>query len=202
METGGLVVIEAENYDEVETDGPRQWLLTTPSMTPSAGADPDPNHAEGASGSAYLEALPDTRVTHSDPIMGGTNFFGRGGQGPALTYNVRFTGTGRYIIWMRAYSTGTEDNGAHVGLDGEWPTSGERVQWCAGKNQWTWSSAQRDAGGSACGRPRSVSLMITEPGMHQITVSMREDGFEFDKLILAADESFEPEGAGPDEVRE
>jgi len=57
-----------------------------------------------------------------------------------LTYNVHFSTPGRYYVWARAYSTGSEDNGLHVGLNGDWPASGQRMQWCQGKNNWRWES--------------------------------------------------------------
>jgi len=50
----------------------------------------------------------------------------------------------------------------------------------SGKNQWFWSNAQRDSGGQVCGVPRSIYVEVAAPGEHTISVSMREDGFEFD----------------------
>ena len=34
--------------------------------------------------------------------------------------------------------------------------SGERMQWCKGKNKWTWSSAQR-VEENHCGTPQTIS---------------------------------------------
>ena len=102
---------------------------------------------------------------------------------------------------MRAYSTGGEDNGLHLGIDGTWPEESARAQFCSGKNQWTWSSAQRRSS-NHCGSPRTVFLTVDTPGEHEVHFSMREDGFELDKVLLVLDESFEPSGAGPDEVWE
>ena len=44
-----------------------------------------------------------------------------------VSYPVYFNNPGRYYVWVRAYSTGTEDNGLHVGLDGTWPELGQRL---------------------------------------------------------------------------
>lgn len=113
-----------------------------------------------------------------------------------LHYRVHITTPGRYYVWARAYSTGTEDNGLHVGHDGHWPASGQRMQWCDGKYGWRWESRQRTEA-EHCGVPGLIYLDLTA-GEHQITFSMREDGFEFDKLLLTMDPAFQrPEDAGP-----
>ena len=141
---------------------------------------------EGAAGGAYLENLPDTRATMDDPIEHGVSFHPNGGTGPMLTYRVRFETPGTYVVWVRAYSTGTEDNGIHAGIDGTFPGSGERVQWCAGKHQWTWSSAQRTTS-NHCGTPGTITLDVDSAGVHEIHFSLREDGFEFEPGVFSAD---------------
>jgi len=199
-EVGGLVAFEAEHFTTNDDQGtPRAWYLTAAGMIPGVTPDPDEPHHDSASGGVYLEGLPDTRVTHDDPIRNGESFFNNGGEGPMLTYRVVFTTPGRYYVHARAYSTGTEDNGVHVGIDGDWPDTGRRIQWCSGKNRWTWSSAQRDSGGSACGVEHTIWIEVPTAGEHEIHFSMREDGFELDKLILTTDDAYEPDGAGPAE---
>lgn len=198
-EVDGILAVEAEHFvtnDDLGT--PRAWYLTTTRRVPGVEPDPDPSHADVASSAAYLEALPDTRVTHDDPIQEGESIFNNVGTGPTLSYRVEFQTAGTYVVWVRAYSTGGEDNGIHVGIDGQWPDSGERVQFCSGKNQWTWSSAQRDSDGP-CGVNGTITIEVDAPGEHVITFSMREDGFEFDKWIMALDPEFVPEGEGPPE---
>jgi hypothetical protein len=86
-------------------------------------------------------------------------------------------------VWVRAHSTGSEDNGIHVGLNGEWVPSGQRMQWCEGKKQWSWASKQRTKE-VHCGVEQLIYLDIPTTGLHTISFSMREDGFEFDKFIL------------------
>jgi hypothetical protein len=200
-EIDGLVAVEAEHFDTKDDSGTlRDFYLTTPQMDPMIMPDPDPPHADSASGMANLEGLPDTRVTHDDQLISGENFYPGGGQGPYLTYRVYFNNPGTYYLWLRAYSTGTEDNGAHAGIDGSWPASGERIQFCQGKNQWTWSSAQRDSGGNACGIPNTITLDVPSAGEHTISISMREDGFELDKWVMTNDATFVPMDAGPAEV--
>jgi hypothetical protein len=196
-EADGLLAVEAELFAEQTKTEKRQWYITAVGAEPGVHPDGDGNHAESASGQAYLELLPDTRRTHDDPLIGGENFTNEPGQMAVLSYPVMIHNPGRYYVWVRAFSTGSEDNGLHVGLDGKWPDSGRRMQWCEGKNSWRWESKQRTEA-DHCGEPHKIYLDILQPGLHTIEFSMREDGFEFDKFILTQDKQFErPEDAGP-----
>ncbi len=199
-EIDGIVAVEAEHAFEIDDNSTeRTWYIFASGDEPNVKPDPDPPHWDSASGSSCLEGLPDTRVTHDDQLQGGVNFYGSGGDGPILRYRVWINNPGRYWVRVRAYSTGTEDNGIHVGLDGDWPASGERIQWCQGKNQWTWSGAQRTQA-NHCGEANQIFLDIDTPGEHVINFSMREDGFEMDKWMLTDDPDVFPEDEGPAET--
>jgi hypothetical protein len=139
-ETAGLVAVEAEHFVDQSATETRAFYLTRAGQEPTLAPDGDAPHVAGASGGAYLEVLPDTRRTHDDKLIKGTNFSSEPGKMAVLTYNVHFSTPGRYYVWARAYSTGSEDNGLHVGLNGDWPASGQRMQWCQGKNNWRWES--------------------------------------------------------------
>jgi hypothetical protein len=198
-ERGGLVAIEAEHFAVQAETETRKWFITSASRTPEISPDGDENHADSASGKAYVEILPDTRRNHSMKLIHGENFSNQPGKLGILVYPVHFNTTGRYYVWVRAYSTGSEDNGIHVGLDGTWPESGQRLQWCEAKNSWRWESMQRTAA-EHCGEPYKIYLDIEQPGLHTIEFSMREDGFEFDKWLMTKDRNFaRPEGPGPEE---
>lgn len=173
------VKVEAEDFVSKHSD----WRLTTNNNTPNVRPDPDGSHASSASGRAYMELLPDTRVTHGDRLVSGGNFWNTAGTGPSLSYNVNIPEAGRYLVFVKAYSTGTEDNGIHVGLNGSNPASGQRMQWCSGKNKWTWGSAQR-TNSNHCGTERTIFLDFSFAGANTVTFSAREDGFEFDQFIL------------------
>ncbi|APZ94436.1 DUF5060 domain-containing protein [Fuerstiella marisgermanici] len=196
-EKEGLVAVEAEHFIEQSQADKRAFYLTTADDKPAVEPDGDPAHVAGASGGAYLEVLPDTRRTHDDKLIRGTNFAPDAGRMAVLSYKVHITTPGRYYVWVRAFSTGSEDNGLHVGLDGEWPASGQRLQWCEGKRTWRWDSKQRTEK-EHCGEPYKIFLDIKEPGEHTIHFSMREDGFEFDKWLMTTNRDFErPDGVGP-----
>lgn len=197
-EVDGVVSVEAEHFFKQTATDVRAFYLTHAELTPSVQPDGDPNHAAGASGGAYLEILPDTRRTHADKLTRGVNFSPQPGQMAVLHYRVHFSNPGTYYVWVRAHSTGSEDNGLHVGLDGQWPDSGQRLQWCQGKQTWRWESKQRTEA-EHCGEPYKIFLQIEEPGEHVISFSMREDGFEFDKFLLTTDRDFKrPDDAGPE----
>lgn len=206
VESGGLVVVEAEHYTQatpntIEILGQpvlmdnRRWYPQEGKQN-GPGPDPDGFHS-GAGGNSYLECLPDTRVTHSDPIEDGS-IYGDLTGGAQLDYEIDFETTGTYWVWVRGYSTGTEDNGMHVSIDGVVPATGWKIQMC-GQNQWKWTNAQRDTGGSSCGINGTIMIQVTTPGVHTISFHQREDGFEFDRFLMTVDPFYTPSGGGPDE---
>ncbi|MGB5418367.1 hypothetical protein [Algibacter sp.] len=195
-EQNGIVSVEAEFFHKQTSTDIRQWYRTSKDELPIIGRDEDKAHCYDASNNAYLEILPDTRVTHSDKLVHGENFSNTPGKMAVLDYNIKFNTPGRYYVWVRAFSTGAEDNGLHVGLNDTWPEHGQRMQWCKGKKQWTWDSKQRTKE-IHCGVPHKIYLDITKAGIHTIQFSMREDGFEFDKFILTNNINFIPVEKGP-----
>ncbi|WP_045030963.1 hypothetical protein [Draconibacterium sediminis] len=198
-EQDGLVAVEAEFFYKQSKTDKRQWYRSSKFEEAKVGRDDDTLHVYNASNNAYLEILPDTRVTHDDELKRGENFSDIPGIMATVHYRIKFNNTGRYYVWARAMSTGGEDNGVHVGMNGEWPEHGRRIQWCEGRNRWTWASKQRTKE-VHCGVPYEIYLDIENPGVYDIQFSMREDGFEFDKFLLTKDKYYKPMGAGPDVV--
>jgi hypothetical protein len=195
-EVNGMLVIEAENYHSKANTSKRDWyIFPTTASTPKP--DPDPPHATGTGGGKYVEALPDTRVTHDDPLQFDVNYFENGNNAPRMNYRVKINSAGRYYVRARAYSTGTEDNGLHIGVNGTWPVSGKALQWCDGKHSWYWSGARR-VPENHCGIENGIYLDLTA-GEHTIMIGMREDGFELDRFILTKNSSYFPTGIGPAE---
>ncbi|MEZ5302852.1 MAG: DUF5060 domain-containing protein [Verrucomicrobiales bacterium] len=193
-ESGGLVAVEAEHFFRQEKAEVRAWYRTTADDAAGLKPDADPPHVAGASGGAYLEVLPDTRRNHGEKLIKGENFTNEPGEMAVLSYRVFFHTPGKYYVWGRAHSTGTEDNGLHVGIDGKWPESGQRMQW-TGKNKWVWGSKQRTEEVHT-GVPGMLFLEVEKPGEHVIQFSMREDGFEFDQWLMTTDADFKAPG-GP-----
>ncbi|WP_366182902.1 hypothetical protein [Flavobacterium ovatum] len=194
------IAVEAEHNYKQSKNEIRQWYRTSSTETPKVGRDEDENHNLGASNNAYLEILPDTRVTAEDELIVGENFSNEAGQMGILHYKVKFSTPGRYYVWARIFSMGAEDNGLHVGIDGTWPEHGQRMQWCQGKKEWTWGSAQRTEL-IHCGVAKQIYLDIQKAGIHDIQFSMREDGVELDKFLLTKDIDYVPNGEGPAEIK-
>jgi len=165
------IVVEAEKFIRQEKASVRRWEI---------------QGGRNASGGSYVQAVPDTRKTAQDKLNKGENFSDQAGEMAVLSYRVRFPSPGRYYVWVRAYSTGAEDNSIHVGLNGEWPETGRRMQWCEGKNAWTWASKQRTVT-QHCGEPGKIWLDVSRAGEHTVRFSMREDGFRFDQFLLTTD---------------
>lgn len=188
VQTDGILVVEAEDFDAVNLETHRKWYRTSVEQGPGVKPDPDPNHATDASGGAYLEILPDTRVTHADPLVNGVSFSNQPGQCSVLYYPVEIKTPGRYYVWVRMCCTGSEDNGLHVGIDGKWPKSGARLQFTGQHGKWQWDSRQRTESVHT-GVLGQIWLDIDKPGLHTVMFSMREDGFEFDKFMLTREKS-------------
>lgn len=198
QEVNGIVAVEAEHFMTQEMTDARAWYRFDAKQIPNVKPDPDDHHINGASSGGYLEVLPDTRATHDDELKRGENFFAKPGDAGVLTYRVAITNPGRYYVWVRHLSTGSEDNGVHVGIDRTWPPSGKDWQTIK-KRKWDWECRQRTKEVHV-GVPLQLYLDINEPGEHEIHFSIREDGFEFDKFILASDRNFVPDGVGPKPV--
>lgn len=196
-EMDDIVAVEAEYFYKQSEGSVRQWYRTSKNEAACVGRDDDGPHWKNAGNHAYLEILPDTRVSHDDTLTAGENFSNTPGTMGILHYKVNIENPGRYYVWVRAYSTGSEDNGLHVGINGEWPESGQRLQWCEGKNSWHWESKQRTET-VHCGEAFLIYLDIEKSGVHDLTFSMREDGFEFDRFLLTREKEYLPEGIGPD----
>ena len=195
-EKEGIVAVEAELFYKQTLTEIRQWYITSKGKLPTVTPNPDPEHIAAASGNAYIEILPDTRVTDADKLTDGINFSGTPGKMGVLHYKVKINHPGRYYVWVRCYSSGAEDNSVHVGFNNTWPEHGQRMQWCDGKNDWTWASKQRTEK-EHCGVPKEIYLDIDKAGVHEIQFSMREDGFDMDKFILTNNTDYIPEGVGP-----
>lgn len=192
-EKEGFLEVEAEAFHYSSNNGTkRDWYMRSREDSLPFLNDNIENHSDTASGNSYIEALPDTRITHDDPLIQDENFFPIAGVGGMVSYKVKISNPGRYYVWAQAFSSGTEDNGVHVGLNEQWPESGTRMQWCDGKGKWTWSSAQR-VPENHCGVPKTIYLDFPKAGEYVISFSMREDGFEMDRWIITKKSNFNPE---------
>jgi len=164
--TDALVAIEAENFATSTGAGNKEWVRRT------------------ELGQTGMQLLPDTRATHNDPLLPGVNFWDSPSGAPELTYNVEVEVEGLYTVFVRALSRGTEDNGAHVGVNGDFSLA-QRVQWCGGKNAWTYSSALR-LDSNHCGVEGDAQAYLPA-GQNTINLRAREDGLFIDRIEFRLD---------------
>lgn len=155
---GGTITVEAESFNG-RFDGTKQWDQQT------------------EIGQTGMKLTPDIRVTHDDPSAG--NFWNFPSDAtPYLSYTINVEVAGTYDVQVRALSKGTEDNGAHMWVNGDWAL--QRIQWCGGKNEWTYSSALR-LESNHCGVQGSAQVNLNA-GINEIRLGAREDGLFVDKF--------------------
>ncbi len=171
LDTG--ILVEAEDFFSQRANEVRSWCRS----------DDCPDGWERIGTDDYIALVPDTRKTHDDELVRGENFSGQPGKMAIVSYNVDFPSAGRWYLWVRVHALGTEDNGIHAGLNGDWPESGARVQYCEGRGRWHWDSRQRTRD-QHCGVPGGLWLDVPSAGTHNVEFSMREDGFVFDAFYL------------------
>ena len=100
-------------------------------------------------------------------------------------------------IWIRVYSSNSEDDAVHVGLDGEWPVAAARWRTTI-NDEWGWQRNRRFlTHAEEGGVPLLAYLDVQQTGQRDLRISMREDGAKLDKIVLALDESNVPTGLGP-----
>jgi RHS repeat-associated protein len=121
LETGGLVVAEAENYTNLADTATHAWLTETV--------------LSGYEGESYLHALPDIDLFVQPDALDDS---------PTAVYPIRFTTPGTYTVWSRAYADNADADAMYVGLNGE-------VTNLTGfaPEEWTWANRQIPSGDPA-----------------------------------------------------
>ena len=109
---GGIIVMEAELFDDNIAQGEAEWILNT--------------DVDGYSRGGYMQALPTTAGRQDDPI----------GDSPRLDFNIE-VGAGTYYVWGRAQADNSSQNSFHIGLNGA--VTGNRVDVPDGQG-WVWVS--------------------------------------------------------------
>jgi len=169
-----IIVFQAEDFDVNVPQGGHSWNVVT--------APP------GASGGQAMRAVPNNGTANLAPAPALAN-------SPRLDYEVNFTVSGTYYVWVRgsAAAPGNEPGNAgnndsvHAGLDAAIPNSAANITW-NGAIAWTWTNIRMDGG--------RATLNVTA-GIHTFSLWMREDGARVDKIILTTNPAFDPNGGGP-----
>lgn len=165
QESAGQVVMQAESYDAKVPRNGGDWTRQT--------------SQSGASGSAYMTALPDAGVNINTSYVT---------EAAELVYNVLFSATGTYYVWVRGAGPNGNGDSLHAGIDGTGPASADRIQGFT--TSWKWSRTTMDTA--------TATIQVATPGFHTIHLWMREDGFKVDKILLrTSSSSTAPSGTGP-----
>ncbi|HLU48364.1 MAG TPA: CotH kinase family protein, partial [Planctomycetota bacterium] len=175
IEENGLLVLEAEDAFSTDANGAADvaWTAAT--------------EIAGASGAAYLEAKELERRR---------TFLTRyAGIAPEARYAIRFETPGTYRVWVRALASSTRNDSLHLNLrsvprDADFALElGDRAN-----GEWVWQNESRRAG--------PLTIEVAEVGLSFLTLWMRESGLAVDKVVVTQDETFVPEGLGPDASRQ
>ncbi len=101
--------------------------------------------------------------------------------GPRINFNINFVRSGTHYLWARILAPTVTDDSCIPVLDGV--------------SQGSWSTGVVDSWGW---RRYTINDVSTES--RTLSMYMREDGIQIDKLLLTTDVDFAPTGTGPDET--
>jgi hypothetical protein len=105
---------------------------------------------------------------------------------PRLDYWVNFTKTGTHHVWVRMRGATGADDSLHAGLDGTASSTSDRIGATSATFVWT-----RETDGPP------ATLSVPSIGLHRVSIWMREDGTQLDKILLTKSKTFRPTGNGP-----
>lgn len=132
----------------------------------------------GFSGKGAMAALPDDGANEDIDYD----------DSPFIDYQVNFLRTGRHYIWIRGWGIGGGDT-CHLDLDHRELDNGEEIGF--EKNRWNWAHESDE--------DDYAYFDIKQPGLHTISLCMREDGLVVDKIVLTTNPDYRPQGVGPAE---
>jgi len=170
------ISIEAEDFDANVPQG-RNWWSVVDDKT--------------ASGDKKVQCFPDldkgksgviSRYATDDPMT----------DAPKLDYRVRFETPGIYHVWARGQSYDHYGNSFHVGINGKQLDTSDNLECLGENNTWIWDKGTKDKA--------AATIEIKEPGTVTINIWPREDGIQIDKIVLALEPGYQPEGLGPKET--
>jgi len=130
----------------------------------------------GYSGSGAMQTLPNSGRNVNVDISAS----------PRLDFRVMFHTEGTYYVSVRGHGDTVNDDSVNVGLDNALPSTSARIANFTLGGEFFWSSTQ--LGGAR------AQFQVASPGVHVITLWMREDGFIVDKLIITSNSSYAPTG--------
>jgi|GEM_PF-4860578 len=160
--TSGTILLEAENYTRQLPGSGDSAWETKTALL-------------GYSGSGYVQAAPDVDILFDD-----ANLI----TGAELQYDLGLTITGTYAVWLRGYAPNAAGDSVYVGLDGLQLGNTEYVSDYPPRT-WAW-------GQNLVESSQPVTFTVESPGVHTLSLWVREDGFSLDQIILTTDSNFAP----------
>ena len=146
LEQNGLLVIEAENYEDNVSRNGQTWTEST-----AFG---------GFEGSGAMAALPDNGQIYN---------VGYGNSSPYMNFLASFTNTGTFYVWTRVRAV-PSGNTLHVGLNTSETPSAEGLE-TSNFSDWTWVRTRKSDGGNAfvtINTPgeQDITVWMREDGIH------------------------------------
>jgi hypothetical protein len=163
LQQGCIIAIEAEDYSSNDKRSNHQWERHVAL----------PNVPTGYSGVAAMRVLPEDYTTWKD---------GFPRRAPGIEYDIDFSSTGTYTLWVRGYSSDGNSNSFHAGLNGKADSGLTDINIDPGLS-WKWVSAGH--------------VEIPKIGRHTLNIWARETGLVIDKIVLSRYPEFLPQGMGP-----
>lgn len=191
IESGGQVVVEAENFSTRTPVNSQNWVrvpneeMASPFLVPNSRGD------------GYIQALPDQGNTSFSP------------SGPSVEYTTRISTVGEYYLYTRweGFNVNSDTIYASIkelsdGPGGVIPDWYRYVKFVPDVDfatpGWQVSGAFEgtDSPGTGASEP-PVSWIITQPGDYTIQFDMREDGAAIDAFVFQLASLSPPTGNGP-----
>jgi Domain of unknown function (DUF1929)/Gylcosyl hydrolase family 115 C-terminal domain/Legume lectin domain len=132
----------------------------------------------GQSGVGAMDSLPNSGAAVNTGFVTAS---------PRLDYWANFTRTGTHHVWVRMRGATGADDSLHAGLDGTANTTSDRIS--AGGASFVWTKATMDG--------PVATLNVPSIGLHRVSIWMREDGTQLDKVLLTSSATFTPTATGP-----
>ncbi|WP_116125728.1 T9SS type A sorting domain-containing protein [Lewinella sp. IMCC34183] len=161
--SAALVSLEAELYTARKASRKSGHAAN---VTWTTYADP------AASNAAYIN-IPTTNQDAMDPDDLGAD----------VSYDIAFTQTGTYHMWIRIIAPDNDARSFHLLLDGA--VVMDDLETSDGFTTWRWEKI-------------AATVPIGSAGTHRLTIRHREDGFRMDKIVLSTFSNYNPTGYGPD----
>ncbi|MBK7521821.1 MAG: tandem-95 repeat protein [Gammaproteobacteria bacterium] len=100
---------------------------------------------------------------------------------PRLEYQVNFSQSGTYYVWIRSYALNASTNSVRFGVDGSWS---DAVVSVSPYNSWQWEGP--------------FAMTVASKGIHTLGITRRESSTLVDKIFIGTSSTADPSGTEPD----